>query len=102
MEIAFLFTCGLLLIGLFLRARVTLLQRIYVPASIIGGLIGLLAVQGIQATSGLGQTWIAEQATGIVDQLRTWPGWLIAVVFAGLFLDKPGKSLLASLRGAAR
>ena len=102
MEIAFLVASGLLLIGLFLRARIKLLQQIYVPAAIIGGLIGLLVLQGGYATAQLGLTWIPEQVQVIVNQLRTWPGWLIAIVFAGLFLDKPGKSLMASLRGAAR
>ena len=102
MEIAFLFSSGLLLIGLFLRAKIKLLQLFYVPAAIIGGLIGLAALQGGQATVQLGLEWIPERAAVIVDELRTWPGWLIAVVFAGLFLDKPGRSLKESLRGAVR
>ena len=33
-----------------------------------------------------------RMSTLIADELRTWPGWLIAVVFAGLFLDKPAKA----------
>ena len=102
LEIAFLFASGLLLMGLFLRAKIKLLQFCYVPAAIIGGLIGLAALQGGQATVQLGLKWIPEQAEVIVDELRAWPGWLIAVVFAGLFLDKPGRSLMESLRGAAR
>ena len=102
MEIAFLFASALLLIGLFLRARIRLLQRIYVPAAIIGGLVGLALVQGGQASAELGLTGVADQATAIVQSLRAWPGWLIAVVFAGLFLDKPAKPFMASIQGAAR
>ena len=102
LEIAFLFASGLLLTGLFLRAKIELLQLLYVPAAIIGGLIGLAALEGGQATVGLGLEWIPEQAGMIVDELHAWPGWLIAVVFSGLFLDKPGRSLKESLRAAAR
>ncbi len=102
LDIAFLLAAALLLIGLFLRARIELLQLFYVPASIIGGLIGLAALQGGQATAQIGLRWIPEQTVAMVDELRTWPGWLIAVVFAGLFLDKPGRSMKESLHGAAR
>ena len=102
METAFLFASGLLLIGLLLRAKIRLLQLFYVPAAIIGGLVGLAVLLGGQATVQLGLEWIPEQAEVIVHELRTWPGWLIAVVFAGLFLDKPGRSLAESLHGTAR
>lgn len=102
MEIAFLLASGLLLIGLFLRAKIRLLQILYVPAAIIGGLIGLAVLEGGQAAAQLGLTWIPEQAGAIVEALRSWPGWLIAVVFAGLFLDKPGRSLKESLHSTAR
>ena len=102
MEIALLFASALLLIGLLLRAKIRLLQVCYVPAAIIGGLIGLVALQGGQDSVQLGLTWLPNQAEVIVDQLRTWPGWLIAVVFAGLFLDKPESSLMEGLHGTAR
>jgi len=117
LEIAFLFASGLLLVGLFLRSQVNLLQIFYVPAAIIGGLIGLVVLQCGQASGSLelnripplakalvGEvfSWIPQQAERIIGELHTWPGWLIAIVFAGLFLDKPGQSLTASLRGAAR
>ena len=103
METAFLFASGLLLIGLSLRARIGLLQWLYVPAAIIGGLIGLLTLHvGRATTNHPALAWTSESAAEILEQLRTWPGWLIAVVFAGLFLDKPGGSLRQSLRSAAR
>ena len=37
----------LLAIGYFLRMKVKLFQRLFLPASIIGGLIGLIIVPGI-------------------------------------------------------
>jgi ESS family glutamate:Na+ symporter len=85
-----------------LRANWKLLQLAYVPAAIIGGMVGLLVLQLGQATAPVGSGWVAEQSEAIVDELRTWPGWLIAAVFAGLFLDKPGRSIKESLHGAAR
>ena len=102
LEIAFLFSSGLLLIGLLLRAKIGFLQSFYVPAAIVGGLIGLAVLQGGQAAVQLGLEWIPAQAALIVDELHAWPGWLIAVVFAGLFLDKPGRSIKESLHGAVR
>ena len=102
MEVAFLFASGLLLSGLYLRARIKLLQLYYVPAAIIGGLIGLSMLQAGQAAAQLGPSWISELATAIADQLQSWPGWLIAIVFAGLFLDKPAKSMTESIHRAVR
>ena len=34
----------LLLIGYFLRSKIKLLQKLYIPASVIGGVVGLLLV----------------------------------------------------------
>ncbi len=101
METAFLFTSALLLIGLFLRARVRVLQVCYVPAAIIGGLLGLAVLQ-VGRSALVSGDWIPEQSALLVGEFRTWPGWLISVVFAGLFLDKPGRSLSENLGGAAR
>ena len=41
MQWAVLFACSLLAVGFLLRAKVKLLQLFYVPAAVIGGLIGL-------------------------------------------------------------
>ena len=104
LETAFFFASALLLIALFLRTKIKLLQFIYVPAAIIGGLVGLFLLQVGQSAGAFqpGLTWLSDLSTAISDELRGWPGWLIAIVFAGLFLDKPGKSLTQSLRSAAR
>ncbi len=71
----------LLLAGKLLRAKIRLFQRIFLPASIIGGFIGLGL--GPYLLGGVGVTIIPT------DLLRTWgamPSVLINVVFACLFL----------------
>jgi len=66
--------CVLLGLGYWLRRRLIVLQRLYLPASVIGGLLGLLALQFVplpaEATAGWGRL----------------PGQLINIVFACLFL----------------
>jgi len=78
----------LLLLGVVLRAVVRPLQWFFVPAAIIGGVIGLGVMQfGLRVDGvGLGNAFEELRATW-----STWPGWLIAVVFAGLLLDRPPK-----------
>ncbi len=71
----------LLLAGKFLRANIPALQRLFLPASIIGGFIGLA----------LGPYGAGELGVQVVSQetLTTWgalPGVLINIVFACLFL----------------
>jgi ESS family glutamate:Na+ symporter len=71
----------LLLAGKFLRANIPLLQKLFLPASIIGGFIGLA----------LGPYGLGKAGFQIVPQetLTTWgamPGVLINIVFACLFL----------------
>ena len=103
MIIAFLFASGLLLIGLLLRVNFRLLQVLYLPAAIIGGLLGLAILQGGSvAAEHFGVGWTTDAMELVVDQLSAWPGWLIAVVFAGLFLDKPAKPPSQILCGVAR
>lgn len=69
---------GLMLVGLFLRAKLTIFQKTLMPASLIGGFIGLLlgpSVLNILPFSG---------------QLSSYAGVLIAVVFACMPIgDKP-------------
>jgi len=78
MEIVTSFTglCLLLLLGKLTRLTVKPLQKLYLPAAVIGGLIGLAVVQ-ISGTS-LPSYWTAGWS-----QL---PGFLINIVFAALFL----------------
>jgi ESS family glutamate:Na+ symporter len=71
--------CMLLLAGHFLRTQVRLFRRLYLPSSLIAGLLGLLIVQ------------VCEKSGAPLDPAWTagWgrlPGFLINIVFACLFL----------------
>lgn len=70
----------LLVIGKILRVKIPLLQRLYLPSAVVGGLLGLLIVTVCNSFQpGL----IPESLTGT---LRQFPGFLINVIFATLFL----------------
>jgi ESS family glutamate:Na+ symporter len=98
MQSAVLAACGLLLIGTVVRARIGWLQRALIPASVAGGLVGLVVVQlarGLDEPAWSGTEtfsqivhWVAADCPA---ELSGWPGWLIAVVFAGLLLDRPAR-----------
>lgn len=90
----------LLLAGLALRGAIPPLRRVAIPASVLGGLLGLALVQALR-TAGAPADTVAETAAdpGLVDRvashadaiagtLRGFPGPLIAVVFAGLLLER--------------
>lgn len=104
-----LFAIFLLLVGFTLRAVAKPLQWLFIPASIVGGLVGLLIVQSGNL---LGQLNLPADFFGIdfaelpdselVGSLKKWPGTLIAVVFAGMFLTKTSKSASNSLRLAGQ
>lgn len=66
--------CVLLGLGYWLRRRIVWLQRLYLPASIIAGLAGLLLFQCLPVPTEVSAGWSAL------------PGQLINVVFACLFL----------------
>ena len=73
---AFCGICLLLIVGKLLRTFVPILQRLYLPASVIGGLVGLLLINlvGQDISSAWYSSW------------SSFPGFLINVVFASLFL----------------
>ena len=66
----------LLVLGKFLRMRFQFLQRLYLPSSVIGGLLGLVIVQSLHA-------YIPKETITYMQKL---PGFLINVIFATLFL----------------
>ena len=66
----------LLVCGKIIRMHVTFLQRLYLPSSVIGGLVGLAAVSLFRAH--IPPEWIAAA--------QKFPGFLINVIFATLFL----------------
>ncbi len=68
--------CILLMVGKILRVEIRLFQKLYLPASVIGGLLGLVLVQTIGGS-------LPEATMAGWNQL---PGFLINIVFAALFL----------------
>ncbi len=71
--------CLLLLLGKVLRSMIPLFQKLYLPASVIGGLLGLILINTIGKS--ISPNWFASW-----DAL---PGFLINIVFASLFLGAP-------------
>ena len=97
----------LMLAGKFARNHIRLLQKLFLPSSIIGGTIALLLgpqvlgnlVQRVWSDSGILANGLWPEST-----LEVWsglPGLLISVVFAGLFLGKkiPGLKEIWRLAG---
>lgn len=81
----------LIVLAKWIRRRVSVLQRLFLPSSIIGGTLALLL--GPQV---IGHFFSEDHrlADGLWSEgvLETWsslPGLLISVVFAALFLGKP-------------
>ena len=90
-----------LLIGKMIRVKVRWVQRLFLPSSIVGGVI--LLVRGPQVLGRIPGPW---GETGLLTQamVTTWsalPGLLISVVFATMFLgqDLPSPKRAAKLVG---
>ncbi len=66
----------LLVAGKILRVQIPLLQRLYLPSSIVGGILGLILISSYRSL-------IPEQ---VVSEMRSMPGFLINIIFATLFL----------------
>ena len=66
----------LLVAGKILRVSIPLLQKLYLPSSVIGGLIGLIIFQCFPGFI----------SADIVKGISKLPGFLINIVFASLFL----------------
>ncbi|MEA2077816.1 MAG: sodium/glutamate symporter [Candidatus Marinimicrobia bacterium] len=74
--LSFASLCILLVIGKVLRVKIKVLQRLYLPAAVIGGLIGLAI---IQITGDV-------MPAGVTAEWNKLPGFLINICFACLFL----------------
>jgi glutamate:Na+ symporter, ESS family len=74
--ISFCGLCLLLVVGKFLRVKIKLLQKLYLPSSVIAGIIGLIILSTCKE-------YIPSEYTAGWSKL---PGFLINIVFAGLFL----------------
>ena len=89
MTYALLLVACLLLIGVVMRESVSLFRWLFIPASVIAGLVGLVLFQANQAFTGLPSQAESPSTNLLFDlssELSSWPGWLIAVVFAGMLL----------------
>ncbi len=73
---AFCGICVLLVLGKIVRSAVPALQKLYLPASVIGGVIGLILINLVGDS--VSSDWYASWSS--------FPGFLINVVFAALFL----------------
>ena len=77
----------LLLLGVFLRAKVKLFQKLYLPASVIGGFIGLLISPEI-----LGRLSSISISEEYIKTYSLLPGILSVPIFAavplGMFLNE--------------
>ena len=72
----FCFLSALLVLGKLVRLAIPVLQRLYLPSSVIGGIIGLITI------SCFGD----KLPAGIIPAMGKLPGFLINVIFAALFL----------------
>ena len=64
-----------------LRSRIRLFQRLLLPASVLGGAVGLVLLQ-IAGRLGVDPSFVADATAGWTKL----PGFLISIVFATLFL----------------
>ena len=91
--LSFIIICVVLALGHFLRMKIRLIQKLYLPSCVVGGLIGLII---IQLSKGC-ESWFdadfwprLNQSLGeITDPWAALPGLLINIVFACLFLGHP-------------
>ena len=74
--ISFCGLCLLLVVGKFLRVKIKLLQKLYLPSSVIAGVLGLILLTTCKEY--IPSEWVAGWSK--------LPGFLINIVFAGLFL----------------
>src|SRR5689334_4398928 len=100
-QLGFFIACGLLLVGFVLRANIRVLGKLFIPASVVGGFIGFGLVQAALNFHDARLGSITEFARSLAAEWKTWPGWLIAVVFAGMLLEKPTTTFRQSVRRAA-
>jgi len=73
---SFVGLCLLIVIGKLTRVHIPLFQKLYLPASVIGGIVGLTLIQIF------GDSMPSEWTAG----WSKLPGFLINIVFAALFL----------------
>lgn len=94
---AVIFTAALLCLGVALRSRFRIFTTARIPASLLAGSIGLVISQilawgfwpVVEPGPVIGSPSVIESLyRDAMTNLRVWPTWLIAVVFAGMLLSK--------------
>ncbi|MBD0336445.1 MAG: hypothetical protein ICV62_13225, partial [Cyanobacteria bacterium Co-bin13] len=92
---AFVILGLLILVGRFIRQKIRLLQRLYIPSSIVAGIVALLLggdALGAIATSLMGEETVLANGLFPAPIQEVWaasPSVFINVVFAALFLGQP-------------
>ena len=92
--IAFCILSVLLILGKVLRVHLPILQKLYLPSSVVGGLLGLLLVSIIARYA---PSDAASSTKELADVVRQLPGFLINVIFATLFLGRSKKTKSESM-----
>jgi len=90
---SFVGLCLLLGVGHWLRSHVRLLQKLYLPSCVIGGLVGLIVLQGfawpLRSMGDAAPGWLVWVNEALPAWTTGWgklPGFLINIVFACLLL----------------
>ena len=96
--IAFCALSVLLIGGKALRVHLPILQKLYLPSSVVGGLLGLLIVS---LTVRYAPEGAAKATQELADVVRQLPGFLINVIFATLFLGRARKTRRESMAATA-
>ena len=96
--IAFCVLSVLLVCGKALRVHLPVLQKLYLPSSVVGGLLGLLVASLVVRYAPSGVAAATQEVSDIVRQL---PGFLINVIFATLFLGKAKKTRSENMAATA-
>ena len=91
---------GLLMLGAFLRAKVGIFQKLFLPASVIGGFIGLLLGPIV-----LGEHAVFKFSAAYINNWSLLPGILIVPIFAsvplGMFMDTGAPKVKAEKKSGA-
>ena len=96
--IAFCALSVLLICGKALRVHLPFLQKLYLPSSVVGGLLGLLIVSLAVRHAPAG---VASATQELADVVRQLPGFLINVIFATLFLGRTKKTRRENMAATA-
>lgn len=80
-----------LVIARFIKRGSGVLQKLFIPSSLVAGILGLI----------LGPQLLGTIPSEITSYWANWPQYLITVVFAGLFLGKiiPGRKEIWKMSG---